>query len=254
MSEERQALEERSPWWGEHVHRYNVVKQYLQPNFNVLDIACGTGFGSALMAESVPSGNVTGCDISAEAVQHNAQHFSQVPNLKFEAADATNLQFADNTFDLVASFETLEHVDDYEAMLRELRRVLKPGGRLVLSTPNFPVNSPSGVVTNPYHVREFTYDQMRQMFPPHFPDFKLYGQQYIRYKNAKGLGMKIGKGLENLLYMRGFRKLPLGMQDAIVRPFTHKPMYPQPQDYDLVEDPAQAKLTKTFVVLATKPN
>ena len=67
MSSERQLLETNNPWWGEHVHRYNVVIPYLEPSDTILDIACGTGFGSDILAKYV-KGQVVGGDIAKDAV------------------------------------------------------------------------------------------------------------------------------------------------------------------------------------------
>lgn len=88
-------------------------------------------------------------------------------------ADAGRLPVADATFDVITSFETLEHVPDAEAMLRELRRVLRPDGTLVLSTPNRSFRESE----NPYHVQEFTADELRTLLYQYFGAVTIYGQR-----------------------------------------------------------------------------
>jgi len=244
---ERQLLEEKSPWWGEHVHRYEVAKTYLEPTDRVLDIACGTGFGTSLVAEAVPSGEVIGGDVVEEVLAENRSRFADQANISFAYTDATALAYPDDHFDAVFSFETLEHVEADEKMLQELRRVLKPTGVLVLSTPNFPINSPSGKVTNPFHVREYTLAQFAPLMKATFPAVAIYGQEYSRYTAGGSSGF--ARGLENLLYQRGFRKLPLGVQDGLMKTVGGTPMYPRPSDYRLVSDRAAIVQCKTFVAI-----
>lgn len=111
-----------------------------------LDIACGAGYGSDLLAaEGADRGvKVIGGDIALEAVQYSQQHY-QRPNLRFAQMDIRRLPFTDASVDTVVSFETLEHVVEGDRFLREVARVLRPEGQLILSTP---LGGPSG---NPHH-------------------------------------------------------------------------------------------------------
>ncbi len=246
---ERQALEEKSPWWGEHVHRYQVALPYLRKTDHVLDIACGTGFGSHLLADYVTQGEVIGGDVSQETLDQNNAKFSDIKHLRFEYTDATDLQYDDDYFDAITSFETLEHVPEDGKMMQELRRVLKPNGVLVLSTPNIIINSPTGVVTNPFHVREYTLDELMAVIQPTFPDAEFYGQHYARYDKCSGAGSSIAKATESLLYQRGVRKLPIAFQDSIMQTLGGTPMYPQPNEYTLVDERPMMLKCKTFVVI-----
>src|SRR5438046_10277452 len=91
-------------------------------------------------------------------------------------SDATRLTLANNAIDLVVSFETIEHVPDARALVFEIRRVLKPGGRLVLSTPNRAFGPPERHTGNPFHIREFTPDELRALVAEPFEAITLYGQ------------------------------------------------------------------------------
>src|ERR1041385_6161003 len=152
MSLERQEDNTNSPWWGEHLNRYEEALKFLPAkNLSILDIACGNGFGSNFLAEQ--GHNVTGADLSKDAIAYCKEKYNN-PQLRFEVCDGTKLPYEDQTFDAVISFETIEHTKAFNEMLAEFRRVIKNDGVIIISTPNRIVNSPGGVVTNPYHTQE----------------------------------------------------------------------------------------------------
>ncbi|MFM7109482.1 MAG: class I SAM-dependent methyltransferase [Planctomycetaceae bacterium] len=134
----------------EHLHRYALACE-LARGRDVIDVASGEGYGSMLLASRAAS--VVGIDISAAAVAHAAAKYDR-DNLRFVQGSATALPLAAGTADLVASFETIEHLDDHDAMLAEIRRVLRPVGRLVMSSPDKRHYSDATGHDNPFHVRE----------------------------------------------------------------------------------------------------
>lgn len=114
----------------EHVERYRFALSVLRPG-RVLDVASGCGYGTAMLAAR--GFEAVGVDVDAPSVAAARRRHRHG---RFVAADGLRLPFADDSFDAVVSFETLEHVTDGKAFLEELRRVLRPGGTLVCSTPN----------------------------------------------------------------------------------------------------------------------
>lgn len=247
MALERQEYTEISPWWGEHLHRYQEALKLVNANDIVLDIACGNGFGSSLLANAT-SGKVIGGDISEEAIAFSKQKF-QKSNLEFAILDGTRLPFADNYFDKIVSFETIEHTVHYQKMINEFNRILKKDGLLILSTPNIIINSPSGKVTNPYHTQEFTFTELELIIKTEFEEFKIYGQKYSRYSNKS---FSIVPIIETFFYLRGIRKIPIKIQDYIMKKLNGIGHYPKAFDYKLVEDINEIQKCKTFFVVAKK--
>jgi ubiquinone/menaquinone biosynthesis C-methylase UbiE len=157
----------------EHLHRYALCLDMVD-GLDVLDIACGEGYGSAMLASRAK--RVVGVDIEHRAVEH-ARHTYYHPNVRYLAGDCAAIPAADDSFDVVVSFETLEHVGEQDQMLSEIRRVLRPGGRLVISSPNKLVYSDEVHFTNPYHVRELYYDEFVRLLERHFASIRIHGQR-----------------------------------------------------------------------------
>lgn len=159
----------------EHIDRYEFAKKYVSGK-SVLDVACGSGYGSFMLAETATS--VSGVDISADAIEYAKTNYS-ASNIQYYQDNATHLLFYDDSFDVVVSFETIEHIKDYKTFLSECRRVLKPGGIFICSTPNSLVSSPDGNIENPYHVIEFSYEEFNSTLQDHFSSIEVHGQHDI---------------------------------------------------------------------------
>jgi 2-polyprenyl-3-methyl-5-hydroxy-6-metoxy-1,4-benzoquinol methylase len=157
----------------EHLHRY-VLAAGLVNGLRVLDIASGEGYGSNLLAQS--AAEVIGVDIDSKAVSHASLKY-QRPNLKFRQGSATAIPLDDASVDFCVSFETLEHHDKHEEMIKELRRVLKPGGVLMISTPNKLNYTDRPQVTNEFHVKELYTQEFLDLVSRQFPTVELYFQE-----------------------------------------------------------------------------
>jgi SAM-dependent methyltransferase len=136
----------------EHYHRY-LFARALVPDLDVLDVASGEGYGSALLAQVARS--VVGVEYSGPTVQGAVGNFVRA-NLRYLRADARALPLADACVDAVVSFGTIEHFGRQDDFLREVRRVLRPDGRFIVSTPDRDVYSPAGSAANPFHVHELS--------------------------------------------------------------------------------------------------
>ena len=160
---------------NEHFHRYFLARDLCRGR-DVLDVASGEGYGSALLAQSALS--VLGIEIDPVAVRHAADAYP-ADNLRFVEGSATSLPAGDASVDVVVSFETLEHFFDHDAFLGEVRRVLRPDGLLVLSTPDTDVYSGPSSTPNLFHVRELTTGQFARLVGAHFPNVSLLRQRVM---------------------------------------------------------------------------
>jgi GT2 family glycosyltransferase/SAM-dependent methyltransferase len=159
----------------EHLHRYFLARD-LCLDMDVLDVASGEGYGSAFLAQSARS--VLGIDLSVVSVAHaNASY--RASNLRFVVADARSIPLPNACVDMVVSFETIEHFAEHDRFLHEVRRVLRPGGRFVVSTPESDVYSPSDAQPNPYHVRELTRTEFVRLLSGTFKHVVLKAQRPI---------------------------------------------------------------------------
>lgn len=162
--------------WYEHWHRYAFARG-LAAGKHVLDAACGEGYGSALLAEV--AAEVVGVDIDAASIEHARARYGASPCLRYERADATRLPFADRAFDLVVSFETLEHLSAQEELLAGFARVLSDDGTLLVSSPDKRTYSELAGFHNEFHVRELYREQLLELLRPHFAHVRLYGQKLL---------------------------------------------------------------------------
>ena len=162
--------------WYEHFHRYALASRWCAGT-HTLDAACGEGYGSALLNES--GATVKGVDISEQAIAHARQRYGSAPGIEFHVADCTSLPFEDNEFDRVVSFETLEHMEAHDELLAEFRRVLKPDGFLMLSSPDKAVYSEEQNSDNEFHVKELHRHELEDLIHRHFPASRLLGQKLM---------------------------------------------------------------------------
>ncbi|MCS7071715.1 MAG: class I SAM-dependent methyltransferase, partial [Anaerolinea sp.] len=115
-----------------HLKRYAFARAYASGK-RVLDVACGVGYGSRYLADAAAS--VIGVDVDAAAIAYARRRYGDSDRVQFMQGDALNLPFSDRTFDVICSFETIEHVPDAHRFLSEVRRLLAPGGVFIVSTP-----------------------------------------------------------------------------------------------------------------------
>ena len=159
----------------EHLHRYLHARDLCRAK-DVLDVASGEGYGSALLAQVAAS--VTGVELAADAVAHARKSYRR-DNLRFVQSDARNMEIASQSFDVVVSFETIEHFAEQEQFLLEVRRVLRPGGMFIVSTPDRDNYSIAEGSANPYHILELTYEEFAALISKHFEHVRYLVQRPI---------------------------------------------------------------------------
>lgn len=157
----------------EHLHRYGLTISFIR-NCTVLDLACGSGYGSNLMAQYAKE--VIGVDIDEPTVLEARKRYKS-PNLRFKTGSAEKTNLNSRYFDVVVSFETIEHHDKHEEMMEEIKRILKPGGILIISSPDKYYYSDVRSFKNQYHVKELYENEFKRLLKKYFHYCIFYSQK-----------------------------------------------------------------------------
>jgi ubiquinone/menaquinone biosynthesis C-methylase UbiE len=168
----------RGEIWIEHWHRYHFASRW-SAGRRVLDIACGEGYGSALLARN--AGHVTGVDVSLEAVEHARLAYSALRNAEFRQGSCTRIPLPDASVELVVSFETIEHIEEQDAFVDEIARVLAPDGVVLMSCPNKAEYTDKRGFRNEFHVKELYRAELEALLRTRFAHSDWYGQRPTFY-------------------------------------------------------------------------
>ncbi len=156
----------------ESVHRYLLAAELVRGK-KVLDVACGEGYGSFLLAQR--AAEVVGIDLNAQAVEAARRKYLR-DNLSYLCADALRTPFPDHFFEIIVSFETIEHLPSPEDFIKELRRLTVPGGLLILSSPNKTPFDAYSKEKNVFHIQELEEQELETLLSRQFRQVKIHGQ------------------------------------------------------------------------------
>ena len=176
---------------ADHIERYRFACTHAAGK-RVLDIACGAGYGTKLLVRS-GAAHADGVDISPDHVAYANEHYGG-PGVRFHQGDITTFR-SENPYDLIVCFETIEHVADFRAALSNLFALLRPGGTLLVSSPNRPITSPKARTLrdkpgNKFHTQEFTSDELAaevRLAGFHMDPRDVFGQRQQRLFPCKPL-------------------------------------------------------------------
>ncbi len=142
-------------WFERHVVAYRLASARVD-GMAVLDAGCGEGYGLQMLAAAGAT-RVVGADLDESVVAHVAARYGADPRIEAVACELMALPLDDGEMDVTVSFQVIEHLHDIPGYLRSLRRVTRPGGVVMIATPNRLTFTPgSDVPVNPFHTREFT--------------------------------------------------------------------------------------------------
>jgi len=166
-----------------HIERY-VWAGALVGGRECLDDGCGTGYGSHYLVKRGRAKSVVGIDLSKQAIGFAREHYRD-PRLRFHQMDCLELAFPNETFDVVVSFDVLEHVSgkDQDRFVSETRRVLRKGGTLLIGCPN----SPAATDDNPFHLGLLGASEFAHLLRRHYGDVQLFGQDIAKKGLRAGL-------------------------------------------------------------------
>lgn len=154
----------------EHIYRYRFAAQFVQ-GLRVLDLACGEGYGAAALLQA-GAASVIGVDCSEGICHHARRHYG----VDARPGSAECVPLPANSVEVVVSFETIEHLREPRRFLAECRRVLVPGGRLILSTPNQTVHR-EALIANPFHEFELTEAELTALLAEYSFRVRMFGQR-----------------------------------------------------------------------------
>lgn len=163
----------------EALSRYVFALKYTQKNFKVLDLGCGTGYGSACLAQE--SMFVLGIDINTEAIKYAKTHYIK-KNLKFRKSNLFDIGALKGKYDLICLFEVIEHLKDPKKVLEIIKDLLKPKGILIISTPNIKFSSPDGIIGSSYHLTEYDLGAIKKLLQSEYKNVEIFGQ--VKTNNA----------------------------------------------------------------------
>jgi len=159
----------------EHLHRYAYACEYVLGKV-VLDIASGEGYGSEMLSRTAH--HVYGVDIDATSITHAKLKYNSA-KLTFREGCCTEIPLEDASVDVVVSLETIEHITEHVRMMSEVKRVLRPGGILIISSPERHEYSELNKQQNPYHLKELNQDEFISLLEKHFKHTSFFGQRVI---------------------------------------------------------------------------
>jgi 2-polyprenyl-3-methyl-5-hydroxy-6-metoxy-1,4-benzoquinol methylase len=211
----------------------------------VLEVGCGVGRGLDILIENCTE--FTAIDKNEQLIQflqtkYPQQHFitQNIPPFK---------DLPSNTYDFVVSFQVIEHIQDDNAYLQEIHRVLKPGGKAMITTPNIKLS----LTRNPWHVREYTAEQLEKLFRKYFQQVDTKGvagnEKVMDYyeQNKKAVRKITHWDIFNLQYLlpRQILRIPYDILNRMNRKNLHKQNNTlvsdiEFEDYFLSDKPAES--------------
>ena len=174
-------------WYRRHLVVYRWIAERCR-GLDVVDMACGEGYGSAVLAER--AARVTGVDANPEAHEHARLRYGR-PGVRF-VRDL--VETFDEPCDAVVFLQTIEHVQNPGEILDHLRGMLRPGGVAYVSTPNVLTLAPEGAEKsgNPWHVKEYRAEEFRELCEAHFERVELLGLFHARKLRLHERAIELG--------------------------------------------------------------
>lgn len=191
----------------------------------VLDAGCGAGFGCSILAENAQ--RVIGIDLDTTALMRTSGYAKAAGNVYFAAGDVLRPCFAPGSFDVIVSFEVIEHLRDVGEYLEAMKSLLRKDAVLLLSTPNKKMRPQiRGKPCNPYHVREYTCEELLPIVRGHFSDVEALGirgneraqrqelDRLFPVRTARGALLRAVTGID---FLRLRRLFPREARDKLAR-------------------------------------
>jgi ubiquinone/menaquinone biosynthesis C-methylase UbiE len=149
---------------------YEFARDYIRGK-DTADIGCADGYGTTYLADYTQT--TVGIDYSETTINEARRKHAQKNNLSFKPGKVPPVPLPDNAKDVVTAFQFIEHIEDRIGFIRDVYRVLKPGGAFICTTPNIKMS----IARNPFHVHEYTFEEMKKEIASVFDEFEIRGLQ-----------------------------------------------------------------------------
>ena len=168
----------------EHIHRYAFASQFVKGK-KVLDMACGEGYGSHALSKNAEY--VVGVEIDENAVEHARNKYT-TQNLEFIQGSILEIPIQGNEkFDVIVCFEGIEHVEEHEKLLSEVKRLLNKEGLFIVSSPNKKTYRDDLDFNNPFHKKEMYFNDFRELLDKYYSNCIFFGQKVYVSSNIWSL-------------------------------------------------------------------
>ena len=171
----------------EHLHRYAFAAEFVKGR-RVLDLASGEGYGTHMLSREAEQ--VVGIDIDPQSVEHATRRYSS-DNVNFICGSIIDIPIeGQQVFDIIVCFEAIEHIKEHDKLLCEVRRLLKEDGLFIVSTPNRATYLTNHQYINPFHVKELSIDELRNLLGNYFKETRFLGQRVYAASNLWGISVE----------------------------------------------------------------
>ena len=194
-----------------HLFAYRFAQEKLKQDCWVLEVGSGEGYGTDYLSKSEKVREIIGIDVDLDSVKHALEKYGS-NKLRFEHYQGDKIPFQDNSFDVIVSFQVIEHIQDDNNYLLEIHRVLKKNGIYILITPNRVYRlKPGQKPWNRFHVREYDDQSLKSVLADRFENVEILGIRGNREAQRIELA-RIKKDLRMISFD------PLGLRNLIPEP------------------------------------
>jgi 2-polyprenyl-3-methyl-5-hydroxy-6-metoxy-1,4-benzoquinol methylase len=179
----------------EHKARYHLACQFVRGK-SVLDIAGGSGFGAFMLANEGDAKEVTSCDLDSQSVKYSDLKYPS-PKIVRSVANAEEY-VKKNYFDVIVSFETIEHLPDYKRFIDNVFESLNANGCFIVSTPI--VKATRTICENPYHVIEWSFDDFQKILKERFKVESIYLQSIRLEEKEPSIFSRVNNKVRRVLF------------------------------------------------------
>lgn len=157
-----------------HFFAYKLADEKISSGSSILEIGCGSGYGTKLLSKNAEK--IIGLDVDKKTVEQISKKNGSEKCI-FEFYDGMKIPYKDESFDAVVSFQVIEHIKDDKNIIKEISRVLRPGGILLMATPNriFRLVEYGQKSSNKFHIREYSFREFKNLLGNAFSDINIFG-------------------------------------------------------------------------------